>query len=252
MTQRVGLTASQKFAAADAQYADRLSTMSMEERSILGLPYHALDRNLMLQRLRARKLEHEYNLSAPGPSPDSIDQNGNIISGDPEGEWDDVTNANRRRILADLFHVTSDRARTINFEPPIHVDFGKNIEFQGNFYANAGACILDVAKVTIGHGVLFGPGVHLYTATHSVNLSERGPGFERALPIVIGHDSWIGGNSSIMAGVTIGKGCTVGAGSVVTRDLPDWSVAVGNPARVIKTLTEEEREFKVQAKEEAQ
>lgn len=242
--QRPGQTASQKFAQLDEQYADRLASMSMSERALLGLPYIATDRKLMLQRLRARKLEHEYNQSPPGPAPDYIDKEGNVVKGEAEGEWDDVTNANRRRILAELFHVTPERARTIAIEPPFHVDFGRLIDFKGNFYANAGLCILDVAQVTIGRNVLCGPGVAIYTATHSVSLSERGEGYERALPVVIGDDVWLGGNCSIQAGVTIGKGCTIGAGSVVTRDVPDWSVAVGNPARVVKTLSQEERELK--------
>ena len=81
----------------------------------------------------------------------------------------------------------------------------------------------------------------IYCGTHTTALPERQAGFERALPVSIGRDSWIGGNVSIMAGVNIGKGCTIGAGSVVTRDIPDFSVAVGCPARVVKTLQGEER-----------
>lgn len=81
----------------------------------------------------------------------------------------------------------------------------------------------------------------IYCGTHTTALPERQAGFERALPVSIGRDSWIGGGVSIMAGVNIGKGCTIGAGSVVTRDIPDFSVAVGVPAKVVKTLQGEER-----------
>ncbi|EPQ31364.1 uncharacterized protein PFL1_00699 [Pseudozyma flocculosa PF-1] len=239
------LTATQKFAAADEQYAARLSGLSQGERSLLGLPYLCTDAQLTVQRLRARQLEYDYNHSRPGPSPPTPSRCGTLET-DPT--LNDVSNAQRTAILSDLFHLDPQQAKRIFIEPPLHVDFGFNVAFKGDFYANAGLVILDVAPVSIGHGVLFGPAVHIYAATHSVSVTERASGYERALPVAIGDDCWIGGNVCIMAGVTIGRGCTIGAGSVVTRDIPDWSVAVGNPARVVKTLTEDERGLKLEGK----
>lgn len=113
--------------------------------------------------------------------------------------------------------------------------------FEGPFYANFNFTCLDAAKVTFGSDVLCGPNVHIYAATHSISVTEREDGWERALPVSIGRDTWIGGNVTILAGVTIGQGCTIAAGSIVTRDVPDWSVVAGNPGRVVKTLSPEER-----------
>lgn len=103
-------------------------------------------------------------------------------------------------------------------------------------FANFGLTVLDEAYVTIGDNAFIGPNVSIYTACHSTDVTERNSRREWALPVTIGNDCWIGGGVTILPGVTIGDGCTIGAGSVVTRDIPAHSVAVGNPARVIKTL----------------
>lgn len=97
--------------------------------------------------------------------------------------------------------------------------------------------ILDCGIVTIGDRVMFGPFVSIFSATHETEVQSRRDGIEYAMPVTIGDDCWIGGNTTIMPGVTIGKGCTIGASSVVTRDIPDYSVAIGSPARVVKTVT---------------
>lgn len=96
--------------------------------------------------------------------------------------------------------------------------------------------ILDCGMVKIGDRVLFGPFVSIFAATHETDVQSRRDGVEYAKPVTIGDDCWIGGNTTIMPGVAIGRGCTVGAGSVVTRDIPDFSVAVGSPARVVKRV----------------
>ncbi len=121
---------------------------------------------------------------------------------------------------------------------PLRVDYGRNIRVGNRFFANFGLTILDEAPVTIGDDVFLGPNVSLYTACHSTDPVERNTRREWALPITIGSNVWIGGSVTILPGVTIGDNVTIGAGSVVTRDIPANTVAVGNPARVIKRLSE--------------
>ena len=96
--------------------------------------------------------------------------------------------------------------------------------------------ILDCAMVTIGDRVMFGPFVSIFGATHETEVQSRRDGIEYARPVSIGDDCWVGGNVTIMPGVAIGKGCTIAAGSVVTKDIPDFSVAMGTPARVVKKV----------------
>ena len=119
---------------------------------------------------------------------------------------------------------------------PFYCDYGCNIHVGDHFFSNFNLTILDEAMVTIGNHAYIGPNVSLYTACHPTDPVERRKGTEWAKPITIGNDVWIGGNVTVLPGVTIGNGCTIGAGSVVTSDIPDGSIAVGNPCRVIKTI----------------
>lgn len=119
---------------------------------------------------------------------------------------------------------------------PFYCDYGKHIRLGKRFFANFHLTILDEAIVTIGDDCFLGPNVSIYTACHSTNPTERNTRREWAEPVNIGNSVWIGGDVTILPGVTIGDNCTIGAGSVVTRDIPANSIAVGNPARVIKTL----------------
>jgi maltose O-acetyltransferase len=119
---------------------------------------------------------------------------------------------------------------------PFYCDFGCNIHVGDHFFSNFNLTILDEARVTIGNHVLIGPNVSLFTACHPIDPEERRLGMEWAKPITIGDDVWIGGNVTILPGVTIGQRCTIGAGSVVTKDIPANSIAVGNPCHVIKKL----------------
>jgi maltose O-acetyltransferase len=122
-------------------------------------------------------------------------------------------------------------------EPPFFCDYGYNIFCGDNVYFNVNCVVLDSAKITIGNTVFFGPGVQLYTSNHPLEAETRKT-LENALPITIGDDCWIGGNTIICPGITIGNRCVIGAGSVVTKNIPDNSLAVGNPAKVIRILNE--------------
>lgn len=130
-------------------------------------------------------------------------------------------------------------------EPPFYCDYGDGIYAAEKVFINFGAVILDGAKVTIGRKTLIAPGVHIYTAGHPLNADDRDQ-YETCRPVTIGERCWIGGHSTICPGVTIGDRSVIGAGSVVTHDIPADSLAVGNPARVIRKLNQEDRkEYKL-------
>lgn len=126
-------------------------------------------------------------------------------------------------------------AENIHLEPPFYCDYGENIFAAEKVFINFGAVILDGARVTIGKGTLIAPGVHIYTARHPLNVEDRRV-WEDCLPVTIGEECWIGGHATICPGVTIGDRTVIGAGSVVTKDIPADCLAVGNPAKVIKYL----------------
>lgn len=119
---------------------------------------------------------------------------------------------------------------------PFYCDYGKHIRVGRRFFANFGFTVLDEALVTIGDDCFMGPHVNIYTACHSTDPVERNTRREWAKPVTIGNNVWLGGNVVVLPGVTIGDNCTIGAGAVVTRDIPANSVAAGNPARVIRKL----------------
>lgn len=121
-------------------------------------------------------------------------------------------------------------------QPPFYCDYGYNITTGEKVFFNFNCIVLDVCPVTIGHRTMFGPAVQIYTATHPLNHIERSSGSEYAKPIVIGDDVWIGGGAVICPGVTIGHRSVIGAGSVVTKNIPDDVFAAGNPCKVIKLL----------------
>lgn len=181
---------------------------SEEEKMLAGELYAAFEPALLAQRTRAKQLLHRLNVT--------------------EYLLTDAA----RQILAELL---PNAGQNLYIEPPFHCDYGSHIQCGDNVYFNVNCVVLDAAKVTIGSNVLFGPGVQLYAATHPLDAVVRRT-LELAEPITIGDDCWIGGSAVICPGVTIGVGCVIGAGSVVTKDVPAYSLAVGNPARVIKSL----------------
>lgn len=125
--------------------------------------------------------------------------------------------------------------------PPFYCDYGKRIHVGKNFFANYNCTILDVADVIIGDNCQLAPNVAIYTAGHPLHPDSRNSGYEYGKKITIGDNVWIGGNTVICPGVNIGSNVVIGAGSVVTKDIPDWSIAVGNPCKVQKVITEADR-----------
>lgn len=127
------------------------------------------------------------------------------------------------------------------FDGVFHCDYGFNIEIGENFYANVNLVILDGAKVTIGRNCFIAPNVGIYTAGHPLDAEQRAMGLEYARPVTIGDDVWIGAGVSILPGATIGAGSVIAAGSVVRGDVPPNVICAGNPARVIRAITESDR-----------
>lgn len=127
--------------------------------------------------------------------------------------------------------------------PPFYCDYGSHIEVGKNFFANYNCTIIDVAKVKIGDNCQMALNVSIYTAGHPLHPVSRNSMYEYGISVTIGDNVWIGGNTVIMPGVHIGSNTVIGAGSVVTKDIPDWVVAVGNPCRVIRQITEEDKKY---------
>ena len=190
--------------------------MNQKERMLAGSPYKAWLDGLSEERLENKKKIFKYN---------------NLEPGDEEAK--DI-------LIKEILGKTG---KIINIESPFHCDYGYNIEVGENFFANYNLTILDVGKVKIGDNAQIAPNVSIYTAGHPVHPDSRNSGYEYGIPITIGDNVWIGGNTCIMPGVTIGNNVVIGAGSVVTKDLPDDVIAVGNPCKILREITENDRDF---------
>ena len=177
---------------------------------LAGEIYDPLDPQLCRERERCRLLCKELNDSREDQS------------------------AERKRILADLLGRETD----VWIQPPFYCDYGTNISLGTKVFFNFNCVVLDVMQVTIGSNVLFGPAVQIYAATHPISAVERRKWLELAKPVNIGSDVWVGGGAIICPGVTIGDRTVIGAGSVVTRDIPSDVFAAGNPCRVIRSIRE--------------
>ena len=192
----------------------RGKSMNNIERRDAGLPYIS-DAEVLEQQKRARRLTQELNTADRS----DFDKIGAIV----------------KELLG-----KSDGAF---LNPPFYCDYGFNIEVGKNFYANYNCTILDVGKVTIGDNCQLAPNVAIYTAGHPVHPDSRNSAYEYGIPVSIGDNCWIGGNSVICPGVKIGNNVIIGAGSVVTKDIPDWAIAAGNPCKVIRMITDEDRKY---------
>ena len=171
--------------------------------------YDPLDEQLTAERLKARLLLKELN----DLREDAVEE--------------------RARVLRELL---PGAGAGLWLQPPFYCDYGINIKLGEKVFFNFNCVILDVAPVTIGSRTLFGPNVQIYAATHPLNHIERASGLEYGKPVTIGDDVWVGGNCVICPGVSIGDRSVIGAGSVVTKDIPPDVVAAGNPCRVIRSL----------------
>src|SRR5690349_3031809 len=182
---------------------------SEKEKMLAGALYNAADPELVAGRRRAQRLLARYNATGP----------------------DDAEACDA--LLRELFGAVGEGA---DIQPRFACDYGCNIRLGRRAFINYNCVFLDCAPIEIGDDLQMPPAVQLYTATHPLDRATRAAGLEYARPIRIGDGVWIGGGAIVLPGITIGDGCVVGAGSVVTCDLPPGSLAVGNPARIIRSL----------------
>lgn len=148
---------------------------------------------------------------------------------------------NDRTAFEELKSCFAEAGEDMWLTPPLYCDYGSHIYFGKHFYANTGLTILDENEVRFGDNVFLGPHVSIYTSGHPIDQSVRNLGLEYAKPVTVGNNVWIGGNAVINPGVTIGDDVVVGSGSVVTKDIPSHTIVAGNPCRVLRMITEEDR-----------
>ena len=190
--------------------------MTQKERMLANLPYKAWMDGLEEERTANKKRIQKFNQMSPE---------------DREGQT---------ALLREILGKTGERVR---IEAPFHCDYGYNIEVGEDFFANYNFTVLDVGRVRIGRNAQIAPNVSIYTAGHPIHPDSRNSGYEYGIDITIGDNVWIGGNVCILPGISIGDNVVIGAGSVVTRDIPDNVIAAGNPCRVLREITEADREF---------
>lgn len=141
--------------------------------------------------------------------------------------------AQRGRCAPEVAALFASIGRDVFIEAPFHVAYGRNVALGDRVYLNTGCVILDTAPVRIGSRTMLGPAVHIYCADHAHTADARQRGLERALPVTVGEDVWIGGGAILLPGITVGNGALIGAGAVVTRDVAPGARVVGSPARPI-------------------
>ena len=191
--------------------------MDNKERMIANLPYKSWMDGLNEERMECKKKLYEYNNMPPEKQ------------------------AEREQLLRQILGKTEEGYLCI--ESPFHCDYGYNIEVGTDFFANYNFIVLDCGKVKIGDHFMCGPNVQICTAGHPIHWESRNSGYEYGIDVTIGENVWIGGNVLVCPGVTIGNNVVIGGGSVVTKDIPDNVVAVGNPCRVLREITEEDRHY---------
>lgn len=189
--------------------------MNEKEKMLAGYLYNPfLAQDLAEERIKVKTLCHEYNQLSPA-------------------ETD-----KRKNLLKKIIGKTG---KNYWIEQPFYCDYGYNIEIGENFYMNHNSVILDCAKVKFGDNVFIAPFCGFYTAGHAIDVEDRISGLEYGFPITVGNNVWIGGHVCVMPGVTIGDNSIIGAGSVVTKDIPSNVIAAGNPCKVIRPITPEDK-----------
>lgn len=190
--------------------------MTEKEKMLKGMLYICEDKELAQDGVKCQLLTYEYN-------------NTTVLD-----------SARRQEIINELFkHV----GKNPIIMPSFRCDYGCNISIGDNFFANYDCIIIDVCDVNIGNDVFLAPRVCIYTAAHPIDAEIRNTHLEYGKPVTIGNSVWIGGNTVINPGVTIGNNVVIGSGSVVTKDIPDNVVAVGNPCRVLREITQEDKKY---------
>ena len=195
---------------------EKSKRVNQKERMLAGLPYKAWLDGLSEERLACAKKLYEYNHLPPE-------------------RWGERT--------ALIKAILGKTGEYVHINEPVHCDYGYNIQVGENLFANYGFTVLDVGRVIIGDNAQIAPNVGIYTAGHPVHPDSRNSGYEYGIEVVIGDNVWIGADVTILPGVHIGDCAVIGGGSVVTKDIPAWTIAAGNPCRVIRAITEEDRKY---------
>lgn len=182
---------------------------SEREKMSAGEMYNPMDPELLQDREKAKRFCKKYNST------------------------DDTDYATRKAMMKEFLGKSGEN---LHIESDFKADYGYNIEVGENFYANYDCLLLDICPIIIGDNAMLAPGVHIYSATHPLDPTERNSGRELGKPVKIGNNVWIGGRSVIIPGVTLGDNVVVAAGSVVTKSFPDNVVIGGNPAKILKRI----------------
>ncbi len=188
--------------------------MTEWEKSQCGKMYNDFDEDMFNRRVAAKKIFRAYN------------------------KTDDTQTEERAELMKKLFKSVG---KNVWIEPDFHCEFGKNITIEDNVYINFGCIILDCAEVRIGANTLIGPNAGIYPVNHAIDANERINGGCISSPISIGKNCWFGGDVKVLTGVTIGDNTIIGAGSIVTKDIPSNVIAAGNPCKVIRPITDDDK-----------
>ncbi|MFQ9922252.1 MAG: sugar O-acetyltransferase [Beduini sp.] len=194
-----------------------------KERLLAGKLYRSEGEEIGQMKQHGRRLSYLFNQTTPDE------------------------NEKREQLIRELF---GSAGTGLYVKPPFYCSHGSNISVGDDCFINFDCIFLDLNRITLGNNVMIGPRVSIYTASHPIDKEVRKSGLEYALPVVIGDDVWIGGSVVINPGVEIGKGTIIGSGSVVTKNIPANVIAAGNPCRIIRALSAQDREYWIKQQKE--